>query len=277
MGKTRFLNKKLAELRNSLRRHGGLAVAFSGGLDSAFLLKVAREELGGQVLALVARGVVFPESELQEALDLANRIGVRIRVVEVDILGIPNFADNPPDRCYHCKRALFGRLLEVAREEGLPVVADGANADDLRDYRPGSKATAELGITHPLNEAGLTKAEIRELSRQLGLPTWDKPAAACLASRFPYGDRITEEGLRRVEAAEFFLRSQGFRQVRVRSHGPIARIEVPEPDLNRFAAPDLRGAVVARLKELGFLYVSLDLQGYRMGSLNERLAEKRGE
>ena len=265
------IDQKLARLREDLRGHDSLAVAFSGGVDSAFLLKVAHDELGNRVLALVARGTVFPEAEFQEAMDFATRLGAPIRVVDVDVFAIPNFVENPGDRCYHCKRALFSKLLEVAKEEGLLVVADGANVDDLHDYRPGSKATAELGVIHPLDEVGLTKSEIRQLSQRLGLPTWDKPSAACLASRFPYGERITEEALRRVESAESFLRSQGFRQVRVRSHGSTARIEAPEAHLGRFSEPNLRTAVVQKLKALGFTYVSLDLQGYRTGSLNEGL------
>jgi uncharacterized protein len=246
-------------------------VAFSSGVDSTFLLRVAHEELGERVVAVTARSHSFPKRELDEATAFCRAEGVRHEIIDSEELDIPGFAENPPDRCYYCKRELFGRLLAFARENGLAAVLEGSNIDDDGDYRPGRRAIRELGIFSPLHEVGLTKAEIRALSREMGLPTSDKPSFACLASRFPYGERITAAGLERVERAEQWLRDSGLglAQLRVRSHGDLARIEVPAGDIARVAAR--ADGVAAAFKRFGFAYAALDLQGYRTGSLNETL------
>ena len=264
---------KLKQLRERLRRIGSAVVAFSSGVDSTFLLRVAHEELGERVVAVTARSHSFPKRELDEAAAFCRAEGVRHVVIDSEELGIPGFAENPPDRCYHCKRELFSKLLAFARENGLAAVLEGSNLDDDGDYRPGRRAIQELGIVSPLHEVGLTKAEIRALSREMGLPTSDKPSFACLASRFPYGEHITAATLERVERAEQWLLDAGFglTQLRVRAHGDLARIEVPPDDIPRLAA---RAAeIAAAFKELGFAYVTLDLRGYRTGSMNEVLVE----
>ena len=264
---------KLERLRERLRVIGGAVVAFSSGVDSTFLLRVAHEELGEHVVAVTARSHTFPKRELDEAVAFCRAESIRHEVIDSEELDIPGFAENPPDRCYHCKRELFGRLLAFAHANGLAAVLEGANVDDDGDYRPGRRAIKELGVRSPLHEAGLTKAEIRALSREMGLPTSDKPSFACLASRFPYGERITAGALERVERAEQWLLDAGLglKQLRVRSHGNLARIEVPPDAIPRLAA---RAAeIAAALKELGFSYVALDLLGYRTGSMNETLKE----
>ena len=246
---------KLERLRERLRVIGGAVVAFSSGVDSTFLLRVAHEELGDRVVAATARSHSFPNRELDEATAFCRAEGVRHVVIDSEELDIPGFAGNPPDRCYHCKKELFGKLLAFARDNGLAAVLEGSNIDDDGDYRPGRRAIRELGILSPLHEAGLTKAEIRVLSREMGLPTFDKPSFACLASRFPYGERITVRGLERVEKAEQWLLDAGWglTQLRVRSHGDLARIEVPPADIPRLAA---RAAeIAAAFKDLGFAYV----------------------
>ena len=262
---------KLERLRERLRVIGSAAVAFSSGVDSTFLLRVAHEELGERVVAVTARSHSFPKRELDEATAFCRAEGVRHEVIDSEELDIPGFAENPPDRCYHCKKELFGRLLAFARENGLAAVLEGSNIDDDGDYRPGRRAIRELGIVSPLHEAGLTKAEIRALSREMGLPTSDKPSFACLASRFPYGERITASGLERVEKAEQWLLDAGLdlTQLRVRSHGDLARIEVPPGDIPRLASRVAE--IAAAFKDLGFAYVTLDLFGYRTGSMNEVL------
>ena len=262
---------KLERLRERLRVIGGAVVAFSSGVDSTFLLRVAHEELGDRVVAATARSHSFPNRELDEATAFCRAEGVRHVVIDSEELDIPGFAENPPDRCYHCKKELFSKLLAFARDNGLAAVLEGSNIDDDGDYRPGRRAIRELGILSPLHEAGLTKAEIRVLSREMGLPTFDKPSFACLASRFPYGERITVRGLEQVEKAEQWLLDAGWglTQLRVRSHGDLARIEVPPADIPRLAA---RAAeIAAAFKDLGFAYVTLDLLGYRIGSMNEIL------
>ena len=262
---------KLERLRERLRVIGGAVVAFSSGVDSTFLLRVAHEELGDRVVAATARSHSFPNRELDEATAFCRAEGVRHVVIDSEELDIPGFAENPPDRCYHCKRELFSKLLAFARDNGLAAVLEGSNIDDDGDYRPGRRAIRELGIVSPLHEAGLTKTEIRALSRKMGLPTSDKPSFACLASRFPYGERITVRGLERVEKAEQCLLDAGWglTQLRVRSHGDLARIEVPPADIPRLAAR--ASEIAAAFKDLGFAYVTLDLLGYRTGSMNEIL------
>ena len=262
---------KLERLRALLRETRGAVVAFSAGVDSTFLLKVAHEELGERVVAATVRSHAFPKRELDEAMAFCRAEGVRHEILDIDELDIPGFAENPPDRCYLCKKALFERLLAFAGDNGLASVLEGSNVDDDGDYRPGRRAIRELGISSPLREVGLTKDEIRALSRQIGLPTADKPSFACLASRFPYGERITAAGLERVEKAEQWLLDAGLglTQLRVRSHGDMARIEVPPDAIPRLAAR--ADEIAAALKGLGFAYVALDLRGYRTGSMNEVL------
>ena len=262
---------KQEALKRDLAAMGGLVVAYSGGVDSSYLLKVAHDVLGDRVLAVTARSSTYPEREYREATEFVRRYGIPHRTVVSEELEVEGFADNPPDRCYLCKRELFERLATVAREAGGMSVAEGSNADDVSDYRPGLRAVAELGVLSPLRACGLTKKEIRELSKDLGLPTWDKPAFACLSSRFPYGERITPEKLAMVDGAEQFLLDRGFRMVRVRHHGDVARIELGADEIGRFVAEGHGPPVLARFRELGFRYAALDVAGYRTGSMNDTL------
>jgi uncharacterized protein len=260
---------KFARLQALLRETGGVLVAYSGGVDSAFLLKVALDVLGPRAVAATALSESYPEREREEGKALAARLGARQILVETRELERPGYVENSPDRCWHCKDELFRVLKPVAEREGFRTIVYGEIADDAGDHRPGTRAAREHGVRAPLAEAGLTKLEIRRFSRDLGLPTWDKPSMACLSSRLPYGTPVTPEKLRQVERAEEVLRSLGLRQVRVRHHGDLARIEVDPADFDELVRPPMRDLVVERLKEAGYAYVALDLQGYRTGSLNE--------
>jgi len=262
---------KYEVLRESLSGLGSLAVAFSGGVDSALLVRVAHDVLGDKTLAVTAASSTYPTAEEEAARELAAGLGVSHVVIHTEELDIEGFKENPPDRCYYCKRELFTRIRQVAEERGIANIADGSNADDLKDYRPGARAVRELGVLTPLRDAALTKADIRALSHELGLPTWDKPAYACLASRFPYGTEITPEKLERVRKAEDVLRELGFRQCRVRDHEGVARIEVEPDRVSDLAGAETAGVVSRRFKEFGFDYVTVDLEGYRTGSMNEVL------
>ncbi len=263
------LGARLAGLRKIVRGLGSALVAFSGGVDSTFLLWVARQELGGRVWAVTASSPVDPQREVEEAGAIARKLGVKHLVVPFDPLALPEYRANSPERCYYCKKLLYAKFWELAQEKGIAWVIDGENQDDEGDYRPGRCAGRELGVRSPLQETGLTKEEIRRLSREAGLPTWNKPAAACLASRIPYGEEITREKLHMIERAEEFLRSLGCRLVRVRSHERLARIEGGQEEFSLLL--QFRQEVVDFLNKLGFLYVTLDLAGYRTGSMNEML------
>jgi uncharacterized protein len=266
------IEQKLDRLKALLRdMHSGV-LAYSGGVDSSLLLKAASEVLGPRLIAVTAVSETYTPDELDTAKAFAHSLGVRHRILHTTELSSEEFVQNSPDRCYFCKKELFGKLRQVADTEGIPFILDGSNADDLNDYRPGAKAAKEFSVRSPLREAGFSKSDVRACARLLNLPVWDKPSLACLSSRVPYGTRITPEILQTVHSAEDRLRLLGFRQVRVRHHGDTARIEVQRSDFERMLTGDRAGQLVAALKKLGYTYVCLDLEGYRTGSMNEGMA-----
>ena len=266
------LQDKYIRLQQCLRDLAHVVVAFSGGVDSTLLLRVALDTLGREhVLAITGASELIPAREIAEAEALARAVDAEHILLRDNVLGDELIAANPSNRCFFCKAKIFTKFASVAAEKGFTVLVDGANADDTGDWRPGQQAARNLGVRSPLLETGMTKADIRELSRELGVPTWQKPSYACLASRVPYGTKLTCEILGSIEAAEDFFHDLGFLQMRLRHHGELARIEVTEAEIPRLLEPDLRARVVAKLRELGYQYVTLDLQGYRTGSMNEVL------
>ena len=267
--------EKLNRLKEYIKDLGSLAVGFSGGVDSSFLLAVAHEVLGDKAIAVTGMDAGVPQREKEEAVRFCRERGIRHIIREVNPFKEEEYRHNGPKRCYYCKKGMFTELKKVAEENGIAHIAEGSNMDDLGDYRPGLQAAEELGVKCPLREAGLTKSEIRELSKEMGLPTWSKPAYACLASRFVYGEEITEEKLHKIDRAEQFLIEQGFLEERVRVHGDLARIEVPEKDISRLASDEVRTAVYEEFKKIGFPFVTIDMRGYRMGSMNATIKDSK--
>lgn len=270
-GDDHILAAKEARLREALARQGSVLVAYSGGVDSAYLAWVATSVLNGQALCVTAESASLPSRHREMAVSLAREFHLRHEFIATGEMDNPDYRANAPDRCYHCKHELFSSLTDLARARGLAAVLDGANADDRGDYRPGRQAARKFSVLSPLDDADLTKAEIRELSRRAGLPTWDEPASACLSSRIPYHAEVTPEKLRMIEAAEDALRSMGFRICRVRHHDALARIEFGDEEMERALTAEVRSAIVSALTAVGYEYVALDLRGYRQGSLNRVL------
>ena len=265
------LQMKLDKLKKYIADLGSLAVGFSGGVDSSLLLAVAHEVLGERLIAVTGADASVPEREVNEAIAFCKERGIRHIICKVDPLKEEGYRHNDPDRCYFCKHGIFTEVKKIADENGIEYMAEGSNMDDIGDYRPGLRAAAELSVKSPLREAELTKSEIRLISKAMGLPTWSKPAYACLASRFVYGEEITEEKLHMIDTAEQFLIEHGFFEERVRMHGNLARIEVPPADIPKLAAEEFREKIYDKFREIGFLFVTLDLKGYRLGSMNATL------
>ena len=277
MDTTKSLNAKLVRMKAGFAPMRSVIVAFSGGVDSTFVLKVAYETLGDSVLALTTTSPTMPDEDRESAIAMARLIGARHLIVESNELEIPGYSANPLNRCYLCKHNLFTVCEAKAAELGIDEIVDGLNLDDLNDYRPGMQAASEKRVRHPLVEAEMTKAEVRELSRSMGLPTWDRPASPCLSSRFPYGTEITPEGLMKVAAGEKLLHSMGFAIARVRYHGEVARLELEQSEIARVFEPALRETIDREFKKIGFRFVAIDLKGFRSGSLNEGLVTNRVE
>lgn len=267
-----LLQEKYQLLKDNMKKRGSAAIAFSGGVDSTFLVKVAHEVLGDNMIAITATSSTYPERELQEAIKYAKDMGVKHLIISSEELDIEGFASNPKNRCYYCKKELFTKINAIAKENGVAYVFDGSNIDDDGDYRPGMQAARELEVISPLKEAKLTKEDVRELSKELNLPTWNKPAFACLSSRFPYGNKITAPKLKMVEEAEQFLLDLGIRQVRVRHHEEIARIEVSPEERIKFFDLAIMDQIGEKFRKIGYTYVTLDILGYRTGSMNEVLS-----
>ncbi|HUH65154.1 MAG TPA: ATP-dependent sacrificial sulfur transferase LarE [Syntrophales bacterium] len=272
---TQPLSAKLASLEKMLSDMQSILIAYSGGTDSTFLLKVAAKVLGDRAVAVTASSETYTAQELRDAKKHAEEIGAQHVIVHTNELEDPQFAANPPDRCYYCKKELFSKLTELKKRHGLNYIVDGSTVDDEKDFRPGMRAVVEFGVRSPLKDAGFMKDDIRKLSKEMNLPTWDKPPLPCLSTRFPYGTEITKEKVARVARAEEFLSGFGIRQLRVRDHGNIARIEVTHADMPIFIDEGISKLIAEKLKSLGYAYVTLDVEGYRMGSMNEPLKEKK--
>ncbi|MBR6403137.1 MAG: ATP-dependent sacrificial sulfur transferase LarE [Eubacterium sp.] len=262
------MHEKYLNLKQYLQKLDSVIVAFSGGVDSTFLLHAAKEVLGENVLAVTAKSCLFPSSEIKDAVSLCENMDVRYKVLELNPLEIDGFKDNPKNRCYLCKKNMLMSLIDIAKSEGISYVVEGSNMDDMGDYRPGSQAVEELGVRSPLKDVSFFKHEIRELSKEIGLPTWDKPSLACLASRIPYGDEITPEKLTMIEYCERYLKNLGFHQLRVRAHGNLARIEINSDEITKVFNEENRTRIYEEFKRNGFKFVSIDLVGYRTGSMN---------
>ena len=266
------MNKKLKKLQQILLSMQKVLIAYSGGVDSTLLLKIAVDSLGKEnVLAVTAISETYTESEKKEAITLSKEIGAKLKIIKTSEFKDKNFVKNPNNRCYYCKKELFSKLSKLAKKEGIKYIADGSNKDDLSDYRPGTIAKKEFKIRSPLQESGFTKNDVREISRNLSLKSWNKPALACLASRIPYGTKITKDKLNRINQAEEFLRSLGFVQLRVRDHDNLARIEVDRKEFSKFLSSKISNKIAQKLKNLGYNYITIDILGYRTGSMNEEL------
>lgn len=267
----KLLEKKISKLKNYLGSIDSAIVAFSGGVDSTFLLKIASGILKDKVIAVTAKSPTFTQTELKDSKTIAQELKVKQVIIETGELQNKSFTANDKERCYYCKNELLGLISKYAKKNNFNYILDGSNYDDMNDYRPGAKAVKKWGVLSPLKEAGLTKEEIRTASKELGLSTWDKPAAACLASRIPYGTKITEDLLQKISSAESVLKKLGFRQVRVRHHGNIARIELPTHDMHKILDSKIKNTVIKSLKKLGYIYITLDIEGYTTGSMNKTL------